>query len=387
MTSAVGVVGLVARPGDHATGLGRYATALAEALGQLGVAVRPGSVQNPLPVALTRLLTLTGRDAEAFFNNYGVRAELPPADLYHLTSEYHAPLLKRRGHIPTVVTVNGFLSFLLRRRPALRMKGSPVEALLDRLVIRGLRKADALIAVSAYLKSQLVNQVGLSQESIHVVHEGVDTRVFSPRPVSAEVWARYRLPAGRRWLLYVGSEQPRKNFVALVQAFAELRRTRRDLGLLKVGDPEIADQRQRAISVAAQLGVLQDIHFIGHAAKDLPDLFNMADVFVFPSLCEGFGLPPLEAMACGTPVVCSNAASLPEVVGDAGVLCEPNAPALAGAMSRVLDNAGYASELVQAGLRRSTEFSWQRVAEATKLVYLDVRERRNSLAGVRPCAA
>jgi glycosyltransferase involved in cell wall biosynthesis len=387
MTPEVGAVGLIARPGDHATGLGRYATALAEALGQLGVAVRPGKVLNPLPRSLTRLLALTGRDAETFFSNYGVRAEMPPADLYHLTSEYHAPLLKRHEQIPTVVTVNGFLSFLLRRRPALRMKRTLVEVLFDRLVIRGLRKADAVIAVSAYVKSQLVNQAGLRQESIHVVPEGVDTRVFSPRPVPAEVWARYRLPAGRRWLLYVGSEQPRKNFVALVQAFAELRRTRPDLALLKVGDPEIPDERRRAISVAADLGVLEDIHFVGHAAKDLPDLFNMADLFVFPSLCEGFGLPPLEAMACGTPVVCSNAASLPEVVGDAAVMCEPNARALAAAMARVLDNPDYASELVQAGRRRSKELSWQRVAEATKLVYLEVRERRNSVPGVRPCAA
>jgi glycosyltransferase involved in cell wall biosynthesis len=273
-----------------------------------------------------------------------------------------------------VVTVQGFMTFLLRHRVDLRMQGTLGEALFDRLVIRGLRAADAVIAVSAFLKRQLVEQVGLPPAAIRVVPEGVDTDLFSPRRMPADGPARFGLPADRRWILYVGSEQPRKNFLTLIRAFADVRRSRPDLALLKVGQPEVLDQRDRALALARALGVADHVHFIGHAAERLPDLYNLADLFVFPSLYEGFGLPPLEAMACGTPVVCSNAASLPEVVGDAAVTCEPNALALAEAMARVLDRPELARNLARRGRAYAQTQSWARVAEATAEVYRDVRE-------------
>jgi glycosyltransferase involved in cell wall biosynthesis len=368
---------LVARSGDRATGLGRYSSSLERALAELGVAVRSGSLVDPIPKPLVRLLALIGRDAETFFGNYGLAASVPAADVYHLTNEYQAPLLTVRKLRPAVVTVNGFLTFFLRHQPELRM-GGPLEALFDRLVIRGLRKADAVIAVSTYVKRQLVEQVGLEATCIRVIPEGVDTEFFSPRQTSAGVRSRYGLSADRRWILYVGSEQPRKNFVTLLHAFAQLRRTRPELALLKVGDPEVWHERERAISVARALGVLEHIRFVGHASETLPDLYSVANVFVFPSLCEGFGLPPLEAMACGTPVVCSNTSSLPEVVGDAAEMCEPNAGALADAMARVLDRPEYAHDLATRGRARARMLSWERTAQATAELYLELRAQHAS---------
>jgi glycosyltransferase involved in cell wall biosynthesis len=169
----------------------------------------------------------------------------------------------------------------------------------------------------------------------------------------------------------------------LIRAFAELRATRPDLALLKVGQPEVLEQRERALSVARGLGVSDGIYFVGHASVNLPELYNLADLFVFPSLYEGFGLPPLEAMACGTPVVCSNTSSLPEVVGDAAVTCEPNVHSLAEAMGRVLDNPALSRELAHRGRRHAQTQSWTRAAAATIEVYIAAREARRR--SVRTC--
>jgi glycosyltransferase involved in cell wall biosynthesis len=165
----------------------------------------------------------------------------------------------------------------------------------------------------------------------------------------------------------------------LIRAFAELRRTRPDLALLKVGQPEVLEERERAFSVARALGVRDAIYFIGHASDNLPDFYSLADLFVFPSLYEGFGLPPLEAMACGTPVVCSNRTSLPEVVGDAAVTCEPDVLALAEAMARVLDNPEVSRELAVRGRAHAQKQSWARAATATNEVYLAAREGRSKM--------
>ncbi len=379
-------VTLVARRHDLASGLGRYAASLARALPAFGVSVRYGAPTNPLPRPVTALLSRAGRDADTLFDNYGFGAELGQSDIYHLTSEYHAPLLLRPHHRPVVVTVNGFLTYFLRGRPELQTGDSPLGTLLDRLVVLGLRQADAIVAVSHYVKTLLVQRLHLPPAPIRVIQEGVDTEVFRSAPSRRTVRERLSLDPDRQWILYVGSEQARKNFVGLIRAFAELRRDRPDLELLKVGQPEVADERRRALSLARELGVLDHIRFAGHAGDaDLRAFYNAADVFVFPSLCEGFGLPPLEAMACGVPVVCANTSSLPEVVGDAAATCAPTPAGLAAAIAGVLDDPVYAAELRVRGRDRASAMSWTSTARATAALYAELR---NGYRRERPaCAA
>ncbi|MBV9359031.1 MAG: glycosyltransferase family 4 protein [Chloroflexi bacterium] len=376
MQSPPSSVTLVARRHDLATGLGRYAASLARALPVFGVSVRYGALTNPLPRPVTALLSRAGRDADTLFDNYGFGAELGQSDVYHLTSEYHAPLLLRRHRRPVVITVNGFLTYFLHGQPDLRTGDGPLATLLDRLVVLGLRQADAIIAVSQYVKTLLVQRLKLPPASIRVIQEGVDTEVFRPASGRRSVRERLSLDPDRRWILYVGSEQGRKNFLGLIRAFADLRRERPDLELLKVGQPEVAGERRRALSLARELGVLDHIRFAGHAGDaDLRAFYNAADVFVFPSLCEGFGLPPLEAMACGVPVVCANTSSLPEVVGDAAAMCAPTPAGLAEAIARVLDDPTLAAELRGRGRDRACAMSWTASARATAGLYAELRNR------------
>lgn len=192
---------------------------------------------------------------------------------------------------------------------------------------------------------------------------------FAPAPAeAAAVQAKYRLPA--RFILFVGTLEPRKNIGALLEAYARFRRAggadwklviagRRGWGAVPV-NPALRD-----------MGLERDVFTTGYVdAADLPALYSLAGVFVFPSLYEGFGLPPLEAMACGTPVVCSNRASLPEAVADAGLLVDPTDPeALAGAIGAVLSDEALRARLRAAGLRRAAQLSWDAVARAAVAAY------------------
>jgi glycosyltransferase involved in cell wall biosynthesis len=377
-------VTLVARRRDLASGLGRYASSLGRTLPAFGVSVCQRTPTNPLPRPLTRLLARAGRDADTLFDNYALAADIDhDSDVYHLTNEYHAPLLLTRRPRPTVVTVHGFLTYFLRHQRQLRPSGGVLGAALDRLVGLGLRRADAIVAVSRHVKRLLVQQLGIPAATIRVIPEGVDSEFFTPLPDRDQLRRRRGLEPERRWLLYVGSEQGRKNFPTLVRSFAELRASRPDLGLVKVGQPEVASERERGLALARDLGVLEHIRFMGHAGDaDLRDYYNLADVFVFPSLSEGFGLPPLEAMACGTPVVCADSWSLPEVVGDAAEVCPPTGPALVDAVARVLDDPDYANELRERGRARARRFSWTAAARATAEVYLELCR-----GGLARCAA
>jgi glycosyltransferase involved in cell wall biosynthesis len=186
----------------------------------------------------------------------------------------------------------------------------------------------------------------------------------------AAVRSRYRLPEG--YVLFVGSVERRKNLRGLLQAYARLLETDVACPLVIVGT------RRRG---AGEIGrTLQELHleesviFTGYVPDaDLPAIYTGADLFVFPSLYEGFGLPPLEAMACGTPVVCSNAASLPEVVGDAAIMVDPyDVEGLAEAMLRVLTDADLREHLRRKGLERARQFTWERTARETVAVYREV---------------
>jgi glycosyltransferase involved in cell wall biosynthesis len=145
--------------------------------------------------------------------------------------------------------------------------------------------------------------------------------------------------------------------------------------LLKVGQPEVAGERAKALRLIDELGIAEDVGFVGHVGDDLPLFYNASDLFVFPSCYEGFGFPPLEALACGTPVICSHATSLPEVVGDAALLFDPlDEDALVGLMARALDDEGLRHACRRRGLERIRRFTWGRTAEQTIAVYRQVAQ-------------
>jgi len=195
------------------------------------------------------------------------------------------------------------------------------------------------------------------------------------------VRARYRLPDA--YVLYFGTIEPRKNLQTVLDAYH---------ALLAQADPVldlvIAGRKgwrfQPVFDQVRALGLETRVHFTDWVAEvDAPAVINAARAFVYPSHYEGFGLPPLEAMACGVPILCSNASSLPEVVGQAGLLLPPdNAGAWAEALSRVLSDAGLSRDLRARGLSRAGQFTWEVTARQTVAVYQRVTDARRAIKPV-----
>lgn len=234
------------------------------------------------------------------------------------------------------------------------------------------RAAAHIIADSEASKRDLLQHCQTPSDKITVIYPGHDPSFAPVRDQAhlAEVCARYGLPA--TYVLYVGTLQPRKNLMGLLNAIAALIEQGRDVHLVIAGKKGWL--YEPLFAHVQQLGLEERVHFIGYVPQeDLPALLSEARVFVLPSFYEGFGLPVLEAMACGTPVVCSNASSLPEVAGDAAILVNPHDIAeLAQALGRILDDDELHHQLVQQGLCQVRHFSWEKCAQQTLQVLEDV---------------
>ncbi|MBK9711814.1 MAG: glycosyltransferase family 4 protein [Kouleothrix sp.] len=288
-----------------------------------------------------------------------------------------APLARR---MRTVVTIHdmGYLHFPEAHTPAQRLY-------LRLSTAWSARAATRLIAISGATRDDLVRYAGARPEKIAVIHHGVSPRFRPVEDTAAIEEAMRRYGIAGAYLLYVGTVQPRKNLARLIEAFAQtLQIVERRL---QIDDPHlqsticnlqlvIAGKRgwlTEAIERrAAELGVADRVVFAGYVADDdLPALLSGALAFVFPSLYEGFGMPVLEAMACGAPVLAANTSSLPEVAGGAALLVDPaDTGAIADGLARLSADAGLRADLRARGRERAAAFTWDRCAEQTLRVLL-----------------
>jgi len=311
----------------------------------------------------TRVVPIPGRQA-----HYWEQLLLPlvlaalPLDLVHFVG-FPAVLAQRK---PTVITLHD-LSY--KALPHLR--GDWLSRFHWRFFgDRGARRADHVITISEHSRRDIQRLLGIPAERISVIYEA-PAPIFRPiTPESARAIARDTYGIAGRYLLFVGTLQPTKNLARLIDAYA-LARQRAGVApaLVIVGQKgwDFADlfARVRALELEDQ------VLFTGYVPDDdLPALYSGAEAFVLPSLYEGFGLPVLEAMACGAPVITSTVTSLPEVVGDAALLVDPtDTDALAGALAQICTDAALRQRLRLAGLARAAQFSWRRCAEETLAVY------------------
>jgi glycosyltransferase involved in cell wall biosynthesis len=292
-------------------------------------------------------------------------------DIFHVP--YFAPPLLPRT--PTIVTIHDVIPL---RLPSYRA-GASVKA-YTQLVSRAAHSAAMIITVSQHAKQDIMNALKLPAQRIRVTYEaaGEEYRPVTDPAVLATARTRYSL--GKRYILYLGGLDQRKNVPQLVRAFAHLYARINDpkLQLLVAGNPDkqsgplFPDPRP----VAADLGMTGQIIYRFIEEEDKPAIYSGASLFVFPSIYEGFGLTPLEAMSCGTPVVCSNLTSLPEVVGDAALCINPDSlEELVDAMYRVLTDSTLAADLRTRSLKRAAQFSWEKTATETLSVYEETFSR------------
>lgn len=250
----------------------------------------------------------------------------------------------------------------------------PIARQILKLSLAGLQRMDLIITDSEFTRQGVLRHLNVSPDKVVTIHLGIDHQIFRPIPDAAEqLTAKYPELANcsRPWLLYVGSELPRKNIPTLLEAAAILRQEFPGLHLLKVGSVGGQQFRQRTLQLTTELKLQGTVRFFENVPDDdLALFYNAADLLVQPSYLEGFGFPVLEAMACGTATICSNTTSLPEVVGDAALLINPNDDnAMYKAMWRLLNDTETRDKLRAKGLARAEKFSWGTVAAQTLELY------------------
>lgn len=304
------------------------------------VALPTRAARLPRPIAaLGRLLWLQLRFAAAT----GASRE----DIF-LALGHELPSFPRTRQIAVAHDLTDFKAYSGRGSVATRAR--------NRLWAAGLRRAETVIAISAATRADLVAQFDLASDRVEVVYEGVDAALFN---------ARERVPtAPPSYLLYAGTLDPHKNVPFLLEVFGRLRATFEDVQLKLVGrhDPD----RRKALAEAMPAATARAVEFLGFVSDEaLAELMRGCAAFVFPSRNEGFGLAPVEAMACGAPVLAADAGSLPEVVGDGGILLSPDdSRAWVDELAKLLSDDTYRAGLSARAIERAGLFSWDEAAQS-----------------------
>ncbi len=304
------------------------------------------------------------------------QVELPRAaarlavDVLHVP--YYAPPLRQLT--PVITTVHDLIPLLL---PDYR--GSLAMRLYTSLATRAVCRSQHLIAVSDHTRDDIIDVLNVNAQRVSTVYEGVDP-IYQPQPPAAIAAVRERFNLQRPYFYYIGGFDVRKNLLTLLRALGRVRRR-------YAGPIQLVIGGQRPTSTAALFPALEstildedlasDVVFVGRVStEENAALYAGAEAFVWPSRYEGFGLPPLEAMACGAAVIASNASSMPEIIGRGGVLIAPNdTEAWATAMVRVLQDQPWRTELRQQARARADDFSWTSFAQQIVQVYERIPNR------------
>lgn len=356
-------------PAEGWPSMDRYAGAIRDAL--VTIAPTGWDIQTPMPPPPpwpSTYAQIVNR-----LTRYPVWARTRCGDVNHILDHSYAHLLYALDPDRTLITVHDVAPL---RFPD---HGRGLSRLSWFVAWRSLRRARHVITVSNFTATELQRFLRNSKRQIHIVPNAVASTFRRPSPsVVAAMRNEYAAP-GQHLLLHVGHLQSRKNLAVVIEALRQLRLERFDVVLLQAGG--VPDRSLQQLIEAYELQAY--VRFLGKVSEaQLVVLYSVADVFVFPSLYEGFGMPILEAMACETPVVASNTASLPEVVGDAGLLVDPrNAEAWAHAIALVFSDSAAAGRLRAAARNHAGQFCWQHAAAKLLELYASVGRTNAFLAG------
>lgn len=289
-----------------------------------------------------------------------VKRKQNPDHIHHITNQDLAFLLTKMELSRTVVTCYDLIPWVYYRNRSRYWKRN----------IEGLRKADRIITISKFSKEDIIRNAGVPADRIDVIYCGVDRNVFYPRRDRTAL-DTLGIQPDARVLLYVGSEEPRKNLAVVLEAVSLVRKEIPTIMLLKVGSPGMSGSRKLITQLITKFHLEDRVFFSGDISEEmLAKYYNASDLFIFPSLYEGFGLPIIEAMACGCPVIASNTTSIPEVVGDAGILVEPDdLHKITQSIIEILIKEEKRDFLIERGFSRVIQFDWEEAKRNTIRVY------------------
>lgn len=358
------------------SGLTRYDRGLLQAMASFSnLHVKPVELGiDPLPHWAVNLASRTGLGLGQFIRYYPIVWPKDCQGLVHLPQRGQASLLWNKGQRRVIVTVHDIIHYLHRSQIGMHIYRHVIQKWFDLFSVRLLKRADRVLASSEYTRQTLIDYAGLSSEKVQVVYLGVEQEHFRPLEIPEEFYQKYYLNRGGRYILHISSEEARKNVGTLIRAFARVYAQYQDVTLLKIGRPLYPFQRQANLRLIGELGLEQAVTFVDYVPdEDLPLFYNAAEVTLLPSIAEGFGFPVIESMACGTPVVCSNTSSLPELAGDAALLVAPrNVEGIACAILNILDDSSLSQQLQERSLQWVRKFTWEATAKGTVEAYRKV---------------
>ena len=286
-------------------------------------------------------------------------------DIFYAPSSYIIPaLLSKKSGTKIFFTVHDLVAFLFKG------SGNIKARLTEKLFIkRALKRAEKITVISENTKKDLMDLLKVPEEKIVTTLCAADDHYF-PIPESEEnikALRAFRLKTGlpEKFFLSVGTIEPRKNYETLLKAFALINKSHPDTHLVIVGKEGWGDSKQAVEEIITSNYLQKYVHILGYLTnKTINKLYNLSQALVFPSYYEGFGLPPLEAMQAGCPVIASNTSSIPEVVGEAAILCDPENPSsFAQAMDDISTNPNLRTDLINKGRIQSKKFNWEDIAK------------------------
>ena len=302
-----------------------------------------------------------------------------PADIFHIIDHSDAHIVRwlRKTGKPVVVTCHDLINIVYPDNLQGSVRMPFVSDRLGRYSIDSMEYADAIVAVSAETAKNIGKVLNIPPDRVTVIPNAVDLQ-FQPLPQerSQAFRAQLKVPDRTFCLLNVGGNQPRKNVMGILKALQQIQQRGLAVQLWKVSD-DFTDEQKCFIQ---DNGLEDVIKYLGYLDKStLVQAYNAADLLIAPAFHEGFGITLLEAMACGTPVITANVSAMPEVVGDAGILVDPNdSQAIADAVYRLHNEPLYYQELRERGLDRVKSFTWEKVARQMSGVYEHLLDRRAS---------
>lgn len=302
------------------------------------------------------------------FGAYPFLVRFFQGDVNHIVDHSYARAIKYLDKKKTIITCHDLI-------PLEYEKDSQALEIFKK-TISYLPQAAKIIAVSKATKKDIVEKLKVPEEKVVVVYEGVGEKfkVQTQNQFQTQIQVHNQIHMGKKIILNVGNSLEYKNINGLLRAFSKVREEKKDVVLVKVGK---FTKEQLELSLKLDLNLSLDIIELTNVSdEELVNLYNSATVTCMPSHKEGFGFPVLESMACGTPVVCSNTSSLPEIGGSAAIYCDPNSPSdIAKKLLQVLsfDNSNY-QRIVEKGLKQAAEFSWEKCAKETLKIYQTITE-------------
>lgn len=365
-------IGIDARPAvlNRGTGIGTYTYQLIKNLHKLGTGHEfryfwPGDEYRALDINHDEVFNNIQKHKDNYWEKVYISTclEQEKIDIYHVPQNGIGIPTPKKSLL--VVTIHDLIPYV---SPGTTSKGY-LKTFIKQMP-RIVEQSDVIITVSEHSKRDLLNFFKLPEEKIKVIYEAPEPIYQPMEKDQARKSAADKYGLEHPYILYVGGFGPRKNIKSLVIAFAKICNDlpqKYQLVILGKKEKDYSD----IIILAEALGLKNDIIFPGLApVEDMPYLYNGSHLFVYPSFYEGFGLPPLEAMACGVPTITSNVSSIPEVVGNGAIKINPyNTIELAQAMFDVLTDPSLAEQLTERGLCRAGDFSWRKTAEETLKIY------------------